>query len=141
MTAGAGELPARRREPDAGRRTRGAGAGPTSGLEIRSPWQDLTVANARRVEAAVGVYELRSSSGVVRIDYAGARSRLGLRGELLALATAGAAEGLQFRSEVVTTYLTRWAELLGLHLARHGQLPRDNVDHHPRGLRPLGPRR
>lgn len=112
-----------------------------SGLDIRSGWQQLTPANVRRVEAAVGVYELRSAEGTLRIDYAGARSRLGLRGELLALAGDATDPILEFRSEVNTTYLTRWAELLGLHLARHGRLPAENLDHHPRGLRPVGPRR
>lgn len=112
-----------------------------SGLDIRSSWQRLSAGNVRRVEAAVGVYELRSPAGTVRIDYAGARSRLGLRGDLLALAGDETAETLEFRSEVVTTYLTRWAELLGVHLARHGRLPVDNLDHHPRGLRAVGPRR
>lgn len=108
------------------------------GLDIRNGWQSLTVSNARRVEAAVGVYELRDRSGIVRIDYAGARSRLGLRGELLAMASTDAAAGVEFRSEVTTTYLTRWAELLGLHLARHGTLPVGNRDHHPRGVKPVG---
>lgn len=111
------------------------------GLGIRSDWKPLTAASIRRIEAAVGVYEVRGPSGTLLLGYAGSRSRLGLRGELLDLATSGRAEGLEFRSEVTTTYLTRWSELLGLHLARHGQLPPGNVDHHPRGLRPVGPRK
>ena len=108
--------------------------------DIRSGWQALTPANARRVEAAVGVYELRSSSGTLRFGYAGAGSRFGLRGELAAMAGA-AAPDVEFRSEVITTYLSRWSELLGRHLARYGDLPPGNADHHPHHLEPVGPRK
>lgn len=118
-------------------------AAPKAGspLEIRSTWLRLTAENAGRLEAAVGVYELRSRSGTFRIDYAGAATRFGLRGELIALAASDAAGDVEFRSEVVTTYLSRWAELLACHLAQHGSLPPGNADHHPPNLKPVGPRR
>jgi hypothetical protein len=107
--------------------------------EIRSRWQALTPANAQRVEAAVGVYELRSSTGTLRFGYAGAGTRFGLRGELSALAE-GAEPDVEFRSEVITTYLSRWSELLGRHLARYGVLPPGNADQHPSPMKPVGPR-
>lgn len=111
-----------------------------SGLEIRAAWWPLTRENASRLEAAVGVYEIRSNGTTELIGYAGARSAFGIRGELGAL-FASAEDGTEFRSEVVTTYLTRWAELLGWHLSQTGGLPPGNADHHPRHLRPVGPRK
>lgn len=111
-----------------------------SGLDIRAGWLALTDENARSLEAAVGVYEIRSNGTTELIGYAGARSAFGIRGELVELA-ANAEDGSEFRSEVVTTYLTRWAELLGWHLSQTGALPPGNADHRPRHLCPVGSRK
>ena len=108
-----------------------------TGLAIRHQWEPLTAAACARLEAAAGVFELRDEHGVSLIDYAGAGSRFGLRGELTRLAdTAGPTT--QFRVEVTSTYLSRWRELLSSYWNTFGHLPRGNADHHPIGLRPFG---
>jgi len=74
----------------------------------------------------MGVYELADATGaVLRIGYAGGRSRFGLRGEIAAAASA-LAGARAFRYEVTTAYLTRYQELLMLHQADHGRLPPHN---------------
>jgi len=107
-----------------------------SGLEIRGAWQDLDT--AAPLPPATGVFEIERDGLVHYIGYAGARSLFGLRGALADLVTAY--PGARFRAEVTTAYLTRWRELLGAHLAGHGEVPPGNVHEQPARLRPIGPR-
>ncbi len=95
-------------------------------------WTSLTSGDVERLGAHMGVYQVRDSSDqVVCIGYAGGRSLFGLRGELeRELARLGA--GHSFRCEVNTQYLTRYKELLMVHKADCGELPRDNRDTAPR---------
>lgn len=108
--------------------------------QIRAEWQPLTLDAARQIEAAVGVFEIRGPSGVEVIDYASARSTYGLRG-CVSDAIAQYPKGYEFRSEVISTYHSRWIELLGRHLATEGSLPPGNDNHHPPRLQPVGPRK
>ena len=101
-----------------------------SGLDIRAPWTPLDREHATRVEAALGVYELRRQGTTVLIDYAGATSPFGLRGALLD-AIGHAEPGTEFRAEVVSTYLSRWAELMSWYRTRHGSFPNGNGTHTP----------
>ncbi|HEY9416960.1 MAG TPA: hypothetical protein VIQ30_19555 [Pseudonocardia sp.] len=105
-------------------------------LSIRGPWRPLTTAAVAGAPAATGVYELRRDATTVLVGYAGGRSRFGLRGELTAL--AGDHPDSEYRAEVTTAYLSRWRELLGVHLARTGRLPAGNTD--VPGIGPIGPR-
>lgn len=109
-------------------------------LQIRSAWLPLEEMEIQRLEPATGVYELRVDGEIRRIGYAGARSHFGLRGELGSL--VGEVLGAEFRAEVTSAYLTRWHELLGVHLANHGSVPPGNQDarEQPVGLRSIGPR-
>lgn len=76
----------------------------------------------------MGVFELADADGrVLRIGYAGGRSRFGLRGEIEAALTA-TPDAAAFRIEVTTAYLTRYQELLMVHVADHGALPVANSD-------------
>jgi hypothetical protein len=71
----------------------------------------------------LGVYELADASGTTLfIGYAGGKSRLGLRGEILD-ACAEHDDATQVRYEVNTAYWTRYQELLMLHISAHGELP------------------
>ncbi|HZT65020.1 MAG TPA: hypothetical protein VFA11_04455 [Acidimicrobiales bacterium] len=92
------------------------------------PWMALDPANVARLGGQLGVYEVADGEGrVALIAYAGGRSPFGLRGELESqLAQRGA--GWQFRVEVTMAYLTRWRELLMVHVADHGGPPPGNID-------------
>lgn len=105
-------------------------------LSIRAPWRPLTTAAVADAPASTGVYELRRGAATVLVGYAGGNSRFGLRGELTGL--AGSYPDSEYRAEVTTAYLSRWRELLGVHLARTGRLPAGNAD--VRGIGPIGPK-
>jgi hypothetical protein len=108
-------------------------------IRLQKPWQDLTPDAVRRLPGQLGVYELSDAQGrVLYIGYAGGRSRFGLRSEL-ERALAEHAEAARFRYEVNMQYLSRWEELLMLHVADHGGLPRGNATHAPRRLGRLSP--
>jgi hypothetical protein len=92
---------------------------------MTKPWQQFDADGVAAVGGYLGVYELGSASGEVTcIGYAGARSQFGLHGELEAkLGTAAS-----FRYEITMSYLTRYHELLMVHLHDHGRLPAGNDD-------------
>jgi hypothetical protein len=107
------------------------------GVRLEKPWVELTPEAAGAVGGYMGVYELADAGGtVVRIGYAGGSSRFGLRGVLQAHAKAG--DAAQFRYEITTSYLSRYRELLMVHLADHGCLPAGN-DEDPDTLGRLRP--
>lgn len=102
-----------------------------SGLDIRNSWTPLHLDHILKVEAAVGVYELRRNGETLRIDYAGAKSPFGLRGALIDELN-DQAEGIEFRAEVVSTYLSRWSELMSWYRTRTGAFPAGNGDRVPK---------
>lgn len=107
------------------------------GVRLDQPWVELSPEAADAVGGYMGVYQLGDADGaVVRIGYAGGSSTFGLRGALRAHAEAG--DGTRFRHEVTTAYLSRYRELLMVHLADHGCLPDDN-DEDPDTLGRLRP--
>jgi hypothetical protein len=98
-----------------------------SGVRLQAPWRPLDEANLKSVGGHMGVYELASADGeVVFIGFAGGRSVFGLRGELTRALREGGRDGASFRLEVTTAYLSRYRELLMVHVADHGSLPSDN---------------
>lgn len=106
-------------------------------VRLEKPWVELTPEAAGAVGGYMGVYELADAGRtVVRIGYAGGSSRFGLRGVLQAHAEAG--DAAQFRYEITTSYLSRYRELLMVHLADHGCLPAGN-DEDPDTLGRLRP--
>ncbi len=110
----------------------------TRGVRLGKPWTPLTPEAAAAVGGHLGVYELADvDGGVVRVGYAGGASRFGLRGVLADHAARG--DAAAFRYEVTTSYLSRYRELLMVHLADHGRLPDGNADEPGRvgRLRPL----
>jgi hypothetical protein len=99
-----------------------------STVRLDKPWLELTPEAAAAVGGYMGVYQLADTDGVVtRIGYAGGSSPFGLRGVLRAEAEAGG-HGIRFRYEVTTAYLSRYRELLMVHVTDHGALPVDNRD-------------
>lgn len=103
-------------------------------LRLDKPWRPLTAEEIARLPGQLGVYQVTDATGAILfIGQAGARATFGLRSELQReLAERGA--GHQFRVEVNMQYRTRWFELLMVHKADHGELPRDNAKNPP----PLG---
>jgi len=99
-------------------------------IRLEKPWRELNDAEITRLGAELGVYQIGDSEGrVIRIGYAGGRSLFGLRGELKgALTRRPAGEKLSFRIEITSQYMSRYEELLMIHQAEHGQLPRENTD-------------
>src|SRR2546421_9482299 len=104
-------------------------------VRMTKPWRELTAASASSVGGHMGVYQLGDGSGnVVRIGFAGGRSRFGLAGELDGC--VGQAE--LFRCEITTAYRSRYLELLMAHVHDHGDVPPGN-DEQPGALGRLSP--
>ncbi|MEM7340363.1 MAG: hypothetical protein AAF467_17020 [Actinomycetota bacterium] len=98
------------------------------------------------VPAQLGVFQFADIAGaVIYIGYAGGREPFGLRTALAAGLEHCWAEGhtpLDYRYEITHGYLTRWEELLMVHVHDHGAMPVANpaIDR-PRGrLNPLAER-
>ena len=107
-------------------------------VRLDKPWRDLTAENVARLAGELGVYHLGDAeSHVVRIGYAGGRSLFGLRGELQAALAAG--EGVRFRTEVTAQYLSRYEELLMVHVADNHGLPIGNAAEARRRIGRLSP--
>jgi hypothetical protein len=94
-------------------------------------WTRLTTEAARAAGCYLGTYRLRNDQDeIVYIGYAGSRAAFGLRG-LLEEHLRSATEPLWFTTDVTSSYLTRYQELLMLHRFEHGGLPRynrENID-------------
>ncbi len=96
-------------------------------IRLDKPWQALGDEAVRAVPGQLGVFQLGDEKGrVLQLGYAGGRSLFGLRGAIAAAAAAHP-EASRFRFEVTMQYLTRYQELLMLHLADHGALPAGNA--------------
>ena len=63
---------------------------------------------------------------MIRIGYAGGKSLFGLRGEIERVVETRQGRPALFRCEVNMQYMSRYQELLMVHLADHGRLPREN---------------
>ena len=95
-------------------------------LRLDKPWRRLDAEEVAEVPAQLGVYQLGTEDGqVVYSGFAGGHTRFGLRGEL-ERARRGPSPPPRFRYEVTMQYWSRHKELLMLHVAEHGDLPRDN---------------
>jgi hypothetical protein len=108
------------------------------GVRLDKPWRDLDAKTVAGLAGELGVYQLADEEGrILRIGYAGGRTLFGLRSELAAaLAQGGAAK---FRTEVTAQYMSRFEELLMVHVADFGALPPGNADEAGRRLGRLSP--
>jgi hypothetical protein len=98
-------------------------------VRLDKPWLPLDSATVADLPGQLGVYQIAESEGeVVRIGYAGGKSRFGLRSELERELRARAGRPARFRCEVNMQYMSRYQELLMTHLAEHGRLPRENPE-------------
>jgi hypothetical protein len=96
-------------------------------IRLEKPWRPLEEREVATLPAQLGVYQIAEPDGeVIRIGYAGGKSLFGLRGEIQrAVVTRQGKPGL-FRCEVNMQYMSRYQELLMVHLAENGRLPREN---------------
>lgn len=96
-------------------------------IRLRKEWHPLEAGAVAKVGGHMGVYQLSSPEGdVFFIGYAGGRSVFGLRGELEQKLVTNGDRAAWFRCEVTTAYLSRYKELLMVHVADHGSLPAEN---------------
>jgi hypothetical protein len=99
------------------------------GIRLTKPWQALNEAALRGLPGQLGVYQLGDAEGrVLYVGYAGGRSLFGLRSAVAEAWKQVGAAATRFRCEVNQQYLTRYQELLMLHVADHGALPPENRD-------------
>ena len=113
------------------------------GIRLTKPWLDLASLDTGEIPGQLGVFQLASAEGVVLyIGYAGGNELFGLRSAIPAAVEAvteavasGASETPALvRYELTSGYLSRWEELLMIHLHDAGERPPGNgpLDH-PRG--------
>lgn len=106
------------------------------GIRIDKPWQQAEASAA--LLGQLGVFELCDADNqVIYIGQAGGRALFGLRSEVTAAIARTGAWG--FRVEVNHAYHTRRLELLMVHAADHGRLPRCNAEEPPERLGRLSP--
>ena len=109
-------------------------------IRLDKPWVPVEDA-LTRLRGNLGVFELADADGqVVYIGFAGGKSIYGLKGEVNQ-ASEKMPEAQFVRHEVNTAYQSRFRELLMVHVADHGDLPRYNVefDMRPNRLGRLSP--
>jgi hypothetical protein len=94
---------------------------------MRGDWQPLDEAHVEAVGGHMGVYELSSPQGtVVFVGFAGGRSVFGLRGELRGKLAETSGRERWFHYEITSSYLSRFKEVIMVHIADHGSLPIEN---------------
>jgi hypothetical protein len=98
-------------------------------IRLEKPWRALEEREVSQLPAQLGVYQIAEPDGeIVRIGYAGGKSLFGLRGEIASCAAARVGRPGLFRCEVTMQYMSRYQELLMVHVAEHGRLPRENTE-------------
>lgn len=99
-------------------------------MVLNKPWTEASDATLKRLPGALGVFELRSSSGEISfIGFAGGRCRYGLRSAITeSIQQLGAAGNRPdgFRYEVNQMYLTRYIEVLEKYIQSAGDIPPGN---------------
>ena len=109
-------------------------------VRLDKPWKDLTAENLTGVAGHLGVYQLANEAGeIIYIGVADARTKFGLKGELLKVLDGPPAGASRFRIEINMAYRTRHAELLQAFHHDYGRLPEANTDIDPSRLGRLRP--
>ncbi len=109
-------------------------------IRLDNPWLKLNEQNVQALGGNLGVYAIRDDGGtIVRIGFAGGRSLFGLRSSLAEELARRPDDGFEFTIEINMQYTSRYAELLMVYAADHGELPVDNRDDAPPRLGRLSP--
>ncbi len=97
-------------------------------VRMKKAWQELTAANVAALGGELGIYQIADEKEhVLRIGFAGGRSLFGLRGELIKALEEYRDHRTLFRVEINCQYISRYEELLMVHMADHGSLPAGNA--------------
>lgn len=97
------------------------------GIRLTKPWQALSDRAIAALPGQLGVYHLGDAEGrVLYIGHAGGRTLFGLRSAIAEARSRVGAAAVSFRYEVNQQYMSRYEELLMLHIADHGDLPAEN---------------
>ncbi len=98
-------------------------------VRLDGGWQELDAETCAAVGGHLGVYQLGTADGtIVYIGVADARTRFGLRGELLRHCADPPSGATRFRIEVTHSYRSRYMELVQAYLHDHGRFPVANTD-------------
>lgn len=91
-------------------------------------WSTCDAVSIDALPGQVGVFELANAPGeTLYIGCADARTLFGLRSAVRDRVDE-IEDAVSFRVEVTTAYHSRWRELLMVHVADHGALPRHNEE-------------
>ncbi|MCZ6619888.1 MAG: hypothetical protein O7E57_17355 [Gammaproteobacteria bacterium] len=101
-------------------------------MSIRCEKDWLSRADTGDLHGHMGVFQLGNEAGeVLFIGYAGGRSLFGLKGEIQS-EFERLADASCYRFEINTAYLSRYQELLMVHVADYGVLPPHNDEPVPK---------
>lgn len=93
-------------------------------IRCEKPWLPRT--DLQGLYGHMGVFQLgNDAEETIFIGYAGGRSLFGLKGEIRA-ELERLPDASCYRFEINTAYLSRYQELLMIHVADHGVLPPNN---------------
>ena len=99
------------------------------GIRLDKPWRPLDEATIAALPAQLGVYHVADADGtVLSVGHAGTRELFGMQSALEREMQIHGGAATQFRCEFTSNYRSRWDELLMLHLADHGDLPKPQRD-------------
>ena len=94
-------------------------------IRMTKAWQPADTASSQ-LKGHLGVFQLcNADEAVVYIGYAGGNSLFGLGGEV-ASALADHPDATGYRVEITSSYLSRYRELMMVHIADHGEVPQFN---------------
>lgn len=104
-------------------------------VRMTKAWQELTATNVAALGGELGVYQIADErERVLRIGFAGGRSLFGLRGELTKALEEYRGGRAFFRVEINCQYMSRYEELLMVHMADHESLPAGNASERTRKI-------
>ncbi len=100
-------------------------------IRLTKPWEEVADIDPASIPGQLGVFQLATpDQEVVYIGYAGGREPFGLRSALPdAMETISASMAIAptlVRYELTHGYLTRWEELMMIHVHDHGDPPPGN---------------
>ncbi|XOV82993.1 MAG: hypothetical protein ACFHXK_19335 [bacterium] len=99
-------------------------------IRLTKPWTPLEQ-GIKRLHGHLGVFQLADAEQqVIYIGYAGGSSLFGLRGEVTAVCDT-LTQSAFIRVEITTAYLSRYRELMMIHIADHGSPPSANLAANP----------
>ncbi|MEM9620306.1 MAG: hypothetical protein AAF993_01570 [Pseudomonadota bacterium] len=89
---------------------------------LHKPWRSISDV-PHVLKGHLGVFQLANAAQeVIYIGFAGGNSRLGLRGEVQSVLTE-LSDAVYFRHEITSSYMTRYRELMMVHVHDYGVLP------------------